>query len=96
VYRVLQEALTNVAKHAAARSVSVGLVRDEATVELRVQDDGIGFEQATRPEAAAGDRRRLGLQGMRERAALLGGSVEVESLPGAGTTITAHFPVRGA
>ena len=96
VYRVLQEALTNVAKHAAARSVSVGLVRNEATVELRVRDDGIGFDQTARAGAAAGDRRRLGLQGMRERAALLGGSVDVESPPGAGTTITAHFPVRGA
>jgi signal transduction histidine kinase len=96
VYRVVQEALTNVARHAGARSMSVRLVRDEATVELRVQDDGIGFDPMVPVEAAAGDRRRLGLQGMRERAALLGGSLEVESQPGAGTTITAHFPVRGA
>jgi PAS domain S-box-containing protein len=88
VYRVLQEALTNVARHAGARSVSVRLVRDEATVELGVQDDGAGFEP--------GDGGRLGLRGMRERAALLGGSVEVESQPGAGTTITAYLPVRGA
>jgi PAS domain S-box-containing protein len=88
VYRALQEALTNVARHAGAGSVSVRLVRDEATVELRVQDDGIGFEP--------GDGGRLGLRGMRERAALLGGSVEVESHPGAGTAITARFPVRGA
>jgi PAS domain S-box-containing protein len=89
VYRVLQEALTNVARHAGARRVIVRLVRNEATVELRVQDDGIGFD-------LAGDRRGLGLRGMQERAALLGGSVEVESQPGAGTTITAHFPVTGA
>ena len=88
VYRVLQEALTNVARHAGARSVSVRLVRDEATVELRVQDDGTGFEP--------GDGGRLGLRGMRERAALLGGSLEVESQPGAGTTIRARLPVRGA
>ncbi len=88
VYRVLQEALTNVARHAGARSVSVRLARDEATAELRVQDDGTGFEP--------GDGGRLGLRGMRERAALLGGSVEVESQAGAGTTITAHFPVGGA
>jgi len=87
-YRVLQEALTNVAKHAGARSVSVRLVRAEATVELRVRDDGTGFEP--------GDGRRLGLRGMRERAALLGGSVEVASQRGRGTTITAHFPLRGA
>jgi len=88
VYRVVQEALTNVVKHADARSVSVRLVRDQATVELRVQDDGTGFEP--------GNGRHLGLQGMQERAVLVGGSVEVESLPGAGATITARFPVRGA
>jgi len=98
VYRILQEALTNVARHAGARSVSVRLVRDKATVELRVQDDGAGFGAAAPVEAAAGDRgdRHLGLQVMRERAALLGGSVEVESRAGAGTTITAHLPVRRA
>jgi PAS domain S-box-containing protein len=88
VYRILQEALTNVARHAAARRVSVRLVRDEATVELRVQDDGTGFE----PEGSG----RLGLRGMRERATLLGGSVRVESQPGAGTTISALFRVPGA
>jgi PAS domain S-box-containing protein len=87
-YRVLQEALTNVARHAGARSVRVRLARDEATVELWVQDDGVGFEP--------GDGGRLGLRGMRERAALLGGSVAVASRPGAGTTITARLPVRGA
>jgi PAS domain S-box-containing protein len=88
VYRVLQEALTNVARHAGARSVSVRLERGAGSVELRVQDDGAGF--------APGDSGRLGLRGMRERAALLGGSVAVESQPGAGTTITARIPVRGA
>ena len=98
VYRVLQEALTNVAKHADARNVSVRLVRGKAEVELRVQDDGAGFDPAAGAEAAAGDRgdRHLGLQVIRERAALLGGSVEVESRAGAGTTITAHFPARRA
>ena len=95
VYRILQEALTNVAKHADARSVSVRLVRHEAAVELRVQDDGAGFDPAVGSDAAAGDRH-LGLQVMRERAALLGGSVKVESRPGAGSTNTARFPLRPA
>jgi len=95
VYRVLQEALTNVAKHAGARSVSVRLAREEAMVELRVEDDGAGFDSAA-GAVVPGEDRHLGLQSMRERAALLGGSVEVESKPGAGTTITAHLPVRGA
>ncbi|HEY9382985.1 MAG TPA: ATP-binding protein, partial [Gemmatimonadales bacterium] len=95
-YRVLQEALTNVARHAEARRVRVELASDAATVELRVEDDGIGLQPAGPSGDVARGRRRLGLQGMRERAALLGGSVEVESQRGAGTTITARFPLRGA
>ena len=87
VYRVVQEALTNVAKHAGARRVSVRLVRLETAVELRVRDDGVGFEPGA-------NGRGLGLQGMRERAALLGGAVQLESEPGEGTMITARFPVR--
>jgi PAS domain S-box-containing protein len=94
VYRVLQEALTNVAKHARARRVSVRLARDETAVLLRVQDDGIGLDRAVSSEAAAGNRQRLGLKGMRERAALFGGSVEVESQTGEGTTVVGRFPVR--
>ena len=96
MYRVLQEALTNVAKHAGARNVHVRLARDEATVELIVQDDGIGLDASMWAATAARNQRRLGLKGMRERAALLGGSVDVESRPGAGTSIKACFPVSGA
>jgi len=87
VYRVLQEALTNVAKHASARRVSVRLVRLETAVELRVRDDGVGFEPGA-------NGRGLGLQSMRERAALLGGTVQLESEPGKGTMVTAHFPLH--
>ncbi len=86
VYRVLQEALTNVAQHARARTASVRVWRDAGTVALRVEDDGAGFKP--------GKGGRLGLRGMRERAALLGGSIEVESRLGQGTTVTAQFPVR--
>jgi PAS domain S-box-containing protein len=87
VYRVLQEALTNVAKHARARRVSVRLERDDTMVELQVRDDGVGFKPGA-------NHRGLGLQGMRERAALLGGTAQLESAPGEGTLITARFPVR--
>ena len=94
VYRVLQEALTNVAKHADARHVSVRLGREAATLTLWVQDDGIGMPpQAALSPGAAGNHRGLGLEGMRERVALLGGSVQVESEPAVGTTITARIPV---
>jgi signal transduction histidine kinase len=95
VYRVLQEALTNVAKHARGRSVSVRLAREKGTIELRVQDDGTGIERRKAPGRARPTHRRgFGLEGMRERVALLGGSVRVESEPGAGTTVTARVPVQ--
>lgn len=88
VYRVLQEALTNVAKHAGARRVRVHLTCDGTAVALRVQDDGDGFEPG------ATGRWGLGLRSMQERAALLGGAVQVASAHGEGTTISARFPLR--
>jgi len=95
MYRVLQEALTNVARHAGGRRVSVRLARETATIELRVQDDGTGIKrQKARVRAGPSHRRGLGLEGMRERVALLGGWVRVESEPGAGTTVTARIPVQ--
>src|SRR5688572_4215765 len=79
-YRILQEALTNVARHARARNVRVELKRDAHQLELLVQDDGVGFP-ASRDSAP-----RLGLHGMRERTTLLGGALEIQSRRGAGTT----------
>jgi PAS domain S-box-containing protein len=94
LYRVLQEALTNVARHAEARHVRVRLGREAATLTLCVQDDGIGMTpQVALGPLGAGNHRGRGLEGMRERVALLGGSVHVESEPGVGTTITARIPV---
>jgi signal transduction histidine kinase len=87
LYRVIQEALTNVAKHAAARSVSVLLVRREASTTAVVEDDGEGF--TTADEAEGG----IGLAGMRERLALLGGRLIIESDPATGTTIAAEVPL---
>ena len=86
-YRVVQEALTNVARHAQARTVSVVLNRIEGTAVAVVEDDGVGFD----PEAVG--RGRLGLLGMRERVDLLDGQLDVESSPGAGTTIIARIPL---
>jgi PAS domain S-box-containing protein len=95
VYRVLQEALTNVARHAAAGSASVRLAREGTTVELVVQDDGAGIKrQRGVGRGRPTNRRGLGLEGMRERVALLGGSIRVESKPGVGTTITARIPLQ--
>jgi signal transduction histidine kinase len=93
LYRVLQEALTNVARHAAARQVSVILDRANGAVRLIVEDDGRGFDvESTTPHSVR--ERRLGLAGMRERAALAGGTLTVESAPGSGTTIYVRIPLE--
>lgn len=92
LYRVAQESLNNVYKHAQAARVSVILERRDGYAVLVVEDDGVGFHtsEATKQEGG----RRLGLIGMRERAVLLGGSVEVESEPGKGTTVFARVPTE--
>ncbi|HEY1402683.1 MAG TPA: PAS domain S-box protein [Pyrinomonadaceae bacterium] len=92
-YRIAQEALNNVAKHAGATSVSILLERRAGSVSLIVEDDGCGFDEEN--TSVSGDRG-LGLAGMRERAALLGGSVEIESATGEGTTIIARIPTSHA
>ena len=87
LYRMVQEALTNVVKHAGASRVTVRLSRSEATVVLAVHDDGKGFD----PQSARDGG--LGLLGMRERVALLGGRFVVEASEGAGTMLKAEVPV---
>ena len=80
-YRVVQEALTNVVKHAQATSCCVTLTRSERALVVRVEDDGLGMTETPKPTAG------LGLVGIRERAASLGGSFTVDSRPGAGTRL---------
>jgi signal transduction histidine kinase len=87
LYRIVQEALTNVAKHAAATRVSVVVTRREGLVMAVVEDDGHGFG------AAGGEGAGLGLVGMKERVGLLGGRLAIESTEGAGTTIVAEVPL---
>lgn len=86
VYRVVQEALTNVAKHADATTAGVLVRRPEGCLSVVVEDDGVGFDPA-----AATDR--LGLMGMRERVDLVGGQLEIEASPGGGTTLIVTIPV---
>jgi len=90
VYRVVQEGLTNIVKHAQRPSdVSVVIQRPDATLQMIIEDNGCGFDvgaQAT----TAGNRRGLGLEGMRERLSLIGGTLDVESAIGSGTTIFAR------
>ncbi|NML17134.1 ATP-binding protein [Azohydromonas caseinilytica] len=93
VFRVVQEALTNVAKYAQASQVSVSLVRQRRQLVGSIEDDGVGFEaaDATTPTAS---RTHWGLLGMQERVEALGGSFSVESSPGAGTTVLWRVPLR--
>jgi two-component system sensor histidine kinase UhpB len=86
VYRVAQEALTNVARHANARAVELGLSRRGDTLVLRVADDGVGV--ADRPAGA-------GIQGMRERAQMVGGRLDVRHREGGGTEVVLDVPVPG-
>lgn len=94
VYRILQEALTNVAKHAAASHVSVIGGCSNGEIRLVVEDNGRGFNMAAPPRAGSG--RQLGVAGMQERAALMRGVVSVESIPDVGTTVYIRIPVGNA
>jgi signal transduction histidine kinase len=87
LYRITQEALTNGVKHAAADALVVEVSEADGRATVRVRDDGQGFD----PSAASAG---FGLLGMRERVELLGGSLEIEAAPGAGTTVIARLPVR--
>lgn len=90
LYRVTQEALNNTLKHARASNASVLLEVRKKSVILIVEDDGVGFDAAATKKRMPGTG--LGLVGMRERAALFGGTVEIESAPNRGTTIFARIP----
>jgi signal transduction histidine kinase len=94
VYRVVQEALNNVLKHAQANSVSVVLERSRAKLRVIIEDDGIGFDPARLPDPAAPPA--LGLLGMRERLDLVGGGMTIESAPGAGATLFIDIPLAPA
>jgi signal transduction histidine kinase len=97
LFRIGQEAITNAAKYAQARHLNVNLLLSQdhpgATISLQIQDDGQGFDVEDSGVYSAGGRRHLGLHGMRERVALLGGRLEIESTPGRGTSICASVPL---
>ena len=88
-YRIAQEALTNVARHAGVSEVAVRLWTDQDTLSVQIEDQGAGFD----PEVALAASGTTGLAGMHERAVLLGGQLTIESAPGAGTYVTAELPL---
>jgi PAS domain S-box-containing protein len=90
LYRVVQEALTNVARHAEASRVRIRLERQASVITVCIEDNGKGFDnQAVRP------KRGTGLLGIQERVALLGGRFDIQSHPGQGTRLSAEIPWRG-
>lgn len=94
LYRVAQEALTNVERHARASRVEVSIRREAKFMRMEVVDDGISFQ--VRQVGLARESKRLGLVGMRERIEMVGGSFDIESAPGEGTKIIANIPISKA
>ncbi|MFL5303186.1 MAG: sensor histidine kinase, partial [Anaeromyxobacteraceae bacterium] len=93
-FRLVQEAVTNVARHSGARRVDVELRARDGAVEIVVSDDGKGFDvRAARARVHAG--ASLGILSMEERVAVAGGQLEIDSGPGRGTIIRARFPSAG-
>jgi PAS domain S-box-containing protein len=90
IYRIVQEAINNVIKHANAKNVSLILERRANKVLVIIEDDGVGFDAEALLTTPARNRR-FGLLGMQERVALVGGVVSIESTPGVGTTVLAHI-----
>ncbi len=90
LYRIAQQALANIARHAGAALAAVRLMREPGRVRLRIEDDGVGFDPAAVPPG------RFGLLGMSERARLLGGTLTIESSPGGGTAVEVAVPLRTA
>jgi two-component system, NarL family, sensor histidine kinase UhpB len=90
VYRIVQEALTNIARHARAKNASILLEHRADSLRLIVEDDGVGFD----PSLLKYGETNLGLQGIRERANLLNGKLMIESQSGSGTSLFVEIPIN--
>ncbi len=93
LYRIIQEALTNIAKHAHARNASIVVERKPRAVVAVIEDDGRGFDVRAVMESAQ-EESKLGLYGMRERAELVGGRLQIESTPGTGSSVFVEIPIQ--
>lgn len=88
LFRILQESLTNVARHSGAKNVTVALIQEDKQLILTIKDNGNGFEENT-----PGNRKTLGLLGMKERTMMMGGEYKITSVKGEGTTVTVTVPL---
>ncbi len=88
-FRIVQEAVTNALRHSKGRKVEIRVDQRTHTLLIMARDDGVGFD----PEEEPKEKPTLGLHGMRERAQLVGGTVQILSVPGAGTTVLARLPL---
>jgi signal transduction histidine kinase len=93
LYRIVQESLTNAARHSGATAIKICLEMKQGHVELRIADNGQGMADGELEKAAR--ENRLGIYGMRERVELCGGAFHLESVVGTGTTIIVSIPVKG-
>jgi two-component system sensor histidine kinase UhpB len=93
-FRVVQEALTNCVRHAQAKAVSVMLERTPGVLKLQVRDDGIGFDKLRQGLPGDGGSNSLGLLGIRERVAAIGGQLQIHAVPGQGTGILVSFALE--
>lgn len=95
LFRVVQEAIGNVARHAMARNLRLSFERGASHVQIEIEDDGVGFD-LVELSLSPDNERGLGLLGMRERAELLGGSLDVDSAPGCGARLRIHVPLEAS
>jgi signal transduction histidine kinase len=91
IFRIVQEALNNVAKHSGAKRVEVSVIENEDSIGLVIQDEGVGFDLNSTIKENSG--RGIGLAGMRERVEVTAGTFRIESAPGKGTTLRAFWPI---
>lgn len=94
IFRLVQEALTNILKHADAKDVFVNLNVRDGKISLTIEDEGVGFDYGTVEERKRHSRQHLGITIMRERTAMVGGTFEIDSTPGKGTHILAEVPIQ--
>jgi signal transduction histidine kinase len=87
LFRIFQESLTNVARHANAKKVSVSLKRKGGEIVLSIEDDGNGFDKMK-----VADKKTLGILGMEERSSMMGGKYQINSIPGEGTIVEVSVP----